>query len=152
MDETRSVLWNNPLDRSADLCVLTPTEQGWLLEGLVLVPIDEGPARCEYRVEADASWGTRSARVDVQHPVSGRSVELRRSGDQWLVNEVHEPALDGCTDIDLRVTPATNTLPIRRLALAVGDASTLRAAWVGFPDLAAVASPVGMPGHRKRRR
>ena len=43
--------------------------------------------------------------------------------------------LDGCEDVDVRVTPATNTLPIRRLELAMHQAVEVRAAWVGLPDL-----------------
>ena len=33
------------------------------------------------------------------------------------------------------MTPATNTLPIRRLALPVGKTEAVTAAWVKFPDL-----------------
>ena len=44
-------------------------------------------------------------------------------------------ALKGCTDVDLGCSPATNTLPIRRLRLAVGASHTIRAAWVRFPEL-----------------
>jgi len=43
--------------------------------------------------------------------------------------------LAGCTDVDLGFSPSTNTLPIRRLALAVGKSETIEAAWVLFPDL-----------------
>src|SRR5205814_2718699 len=41
----------------------------------------------------------------------------------------------GCLDVDLGITPSTNTLPIRRLGLAVGQAKEVRAAWIVFPEL-----------------
>lgn len=41
----------------------------------------------------------------------------------------------GALDIDLGFTPATNTLPIRRLALAVGETKPVRSAWLRFPEL-----------------
>lgn len=44
------------------------------------------------------------------------------------------PAIDGCQDVDLAVTPATNTLPIKRLRLPVGGSASLVAAWVKFPE------------------
>jgi hypothetical protein len=47
------------------------------------------------------------------------------------LREIH-----GCDDVDLAVTPATNTLPIRRLNLQVGSGESVIAAWVKFPDLA----------------
>jgi hypothetical protein len=42
----------------------------------------------------------------------------------------------GCNDVDLSVTPATNTLPIRRLDLPIGKSESVIAAWVKFPELA----------------
>jgi hypothetical protein len=45
------------------------------------------------------------------------------------------PDLDNCLDVDLEWSPSTNTLPIRRLGLAIGDMKTVTAAWVRFPSL-----------------
>lgn len=41
----------------------------------------------------------------------------------------------GALDIDLGFTPVTNTLPIRRLALAVGASAPVQSAWLRFPEL-----------------
>jgi hypothetical protein len=38
----------------------------------------------------------------------------------------------GCTDIDL-ISASTNTIPIRRLGLAVGETAEVGAAWLRFP-------------------
>jgi hypothetical protein len=45
------------------------------------------------------------------------------------------PALDGLADVDLAITPSTNTLPIRRLDLAVGSSAEVDAVWVRLPEL-----------------
>ena len=45
------------------------------------------------------------------------------------------PDLHSCEDVDLALTPATNTLPIRRLDVRVGGTASVVAAWVKFPDL-----------------
>ena len=47
--------------------------------------------------------------------------------------ELHE--LTGCEDVDLALTPATNTLPIRRLDLGIGKSESVVAAWVKLPEL-----------------
>jgi hypothetical protein len=44
--------------------------------------------------------------------------------------------VQGCDDVDLTVTPATNTLAIRRLNLQVGSSESIISAWVKFPELA----------------
>jgi hypothetical protein len=45
------------------------------------------------------------------------------------------PQFNGCIDVDLGISPSTNTLPIRRLNLAIGQPEDVVAAWVRFPDL-----------------
>jgi uncharacterized protein len=45
------------------------------------------------------------------------------------------PEVGGCRDVDLAVTPATNTLPIRRLDLGIGMSQSVTAAWIKFPEL-----------------
>jgi hypothetical protein len=64
------------------------------------------------------------------------SLEVGRdSAGKWTVGGTPAAGLDGCDDIDLGFTPATNLLPIRRLRLAVGAKATVRAAWIRFPEL-----------------
>jgi hypothetical protein len=130
-----TVLWHNPYDRSTELCQLLATSRGFALEGLVLVPVAETPALVEYRVDADDGWVAQRARVRIESGGSDRELELIRDGDGWRAGGRRLDAVDGCIDVDLRVTPATNTLPIRRLALEVGAGADVRAAWVGFPGL-----------------
>jgi hypothetical protein len=129
------VLWHNPFDRSTERFRLIEEDGVVVLEGLVLAPADGEPARVEYRVEADAGWSTRRARLRIDAATWTRAIELERDGERWRVDGGHDPALDGCTDVDLRITPATNTLPIRRLALEVGERGRIACAWVGFPGL-----------------
>lgn len=43
-------------------------------------------------------------------------------------------AVDGCVDLDLSFTPATNLMALRRLALAPGQGAELRSAWLEWPE------------------
>jgi hypothetical protein len=56
------------------------------------------------------------------------------SGDWWRDGE-RMPDLEGLVDIDLAISPSTNTLPIRRLTLDVGGEASTDAVWVQFPSL-----------------
>lgn len=40
------------------------------------------------------------------------------------------PSVEGCSDLDLGFTPATNLLQLRRLALADGQAADVPVAWL----------------------
>jgi hypothetical protein len=75
------------------------------------------------RVECVANDATHT--LTLEHESTGR----------WLQNGAYRPELDGCTDPDLEWSPATNALPIRRLAEAQQESLKIRAAWVRFPTL-----------------
>jgi uncharacterized protein len=44
-------------------------------------------------------------------------------------------AVKDCLDVDLELSPITNTLPIKRLNLAVGQSEEIAVAWIRFPSL-----------------
>lgn len=70
--------------------------------------------------------------------IGDREIELSVSVDveqRWHVNGTACPAVAGCIDIDLGFSPATNLLPIRRLALSIGKEAEVRAAWLPLPSL-----------------
>jgi uncharacterized protein len=134
--EIASVLWHNPHDNSAELCRLLETPGGFALAGTALVPVAHKPARADYRVETDRRWLTMRAHLVLES--AGESNELRLDSDgngHWTLGGTRQPHLDGCLDVDLRLTAATNALPIRRLGPDIGKIVETRAAWVGFPDL-----------------
>ena len=58
----------------------------------------------------------------------------------WEVDDELASHLDGCPDADLGWTPASNTVPIRRLGLEVGETAGITTAWVRFLELDVEAS------------
>lgn len=98
---------------------------------------DHGPFRLTYRLTWDESWRLRDAELVVATERSTRSLSLQtdglghwRDGDGRAIDE-----LDGCMDIDIWPTPFTNTFPIRREPMAVGERRQFRMAWISAPEL-----------------
>jgi hypothetical protein len=109
---------------------------GWRIRGSVEVLEDRVPARLRYLVECDSEWRTRSAAVEGEIPGESVTMALRADGrGRWTGEGVNLPHLDGVLDVDFGFTPATNTLPIRRLKLRVGETAPVTTAWLRFPEL-----------------
>jgi hypothetical protein len=129
-----TILWqrlDQPGHDSARLALESPH---WRIAGTAVFAQNGRPCRVDYEVTCDAAWQTLSARA--RGWVGGKTINVDLTVDAarvWRMNGVECPAVQGCLDVDLHFTPATNTLPIRRLALAVGRESPVRAAWLS-PD------------------
>ena len=93
-------------------------------------------AQLRYTVLCDSRWCTRSAVVEGRVDGEPMRLALAASGaGEWTREGRILEGLAGALDIDLGFTPATNTLPIRRLGLAVGESAPVRSAWLRFPGL-----------------
>jgi len=51
------------------------------------------------------------------------------------------PELDGCLEVDISITPLTNTLPIQRLKLEPGESREIRAVYIELPQLSVSVMP-----------
>ena len=110
--------------------------QEWILRGTILLMEEGFPAEARYEVICDDSWRTRRADISLRDNSGERSLRIIVEDGLWFVNGCVIDAIAGCTDIDLEWSPSTNTLPIRRLPMAVGEKSgPIVAAWVRFPSL-----------------
>ena len=100
--------------------------------------VEDGEAwGVRYDLEVDGRWATRSALVLGLAAQGSYAVRLEGDGaGRWLVDGVHAPELDGCLDVDLEASAGTNCLPVRRLALAVGERAEAPAVYVRAADLA----------------
>ena len=137
---TRRVAWRRSDEVAADEhCTLTLRDGALSLIGTVLGSEEGSPVRVEYRVLTDRAGMTTAVHVRDLRGFDTRTIGLERNAKgSWTVDGVAARALRGCTDVDLGCSPSTNTLPIRRLGLAIGKSQTIQAAWVRFPELAVV--------------
>lgn len=128
-----TILWRRLDLPGHDSCRLAASAAGWHLRGTAVFRHEAGPAHLRYDVRADAHWRTREGRVDGW--VGDRPVRLRvrRLASGWEVNGAASERGQECVDLDLGFTPATNVLPVRRLALVVGEAAEVAVAWLDVP-------------------
>jgi uncharacterized protein len=128
----RSVLWRGP-DGSLERCTLLESRAGVRLAGTVLRPMTGIPLEVRYVIDLDRKFTTLRAEVRV---ADGASLVLESDGrGRWTSDGRDLRFADGCRDVDLEVSPATNTLPIRRLHPKVGETVTPQGLWVRFPSL-----------------
>lgn len=136
-DLKRVVIWRNLLLNGTDYCGLWHTAEGWLLKGTAVgVLRDQQPVLASYEIHCDENWLTHRVQVErtIGSDVKTLSLSVESRG-VWRGSGQELRGIQGCDDVDLALTPATNTVAIRRLSLQVGSSVSIIAAWVKFPEL-----------------
>jgi uncharacterized protein len=144
----RTLLWQGIALPGSEWCALEREPDGWRLRGIVLTEVATVPVVVHYAVGLATDWSTRVVEIAMRSGAESepRRLKLTVAPDQrWHIEREPVPdpampvddlaALDGLVDVDLGFSPVTNTLPIRRLEPAIGEAVAVTAAWVRFPEL-----------------
>ena len=109
----------------------------WIFRGTILTLAHDSPAEARYEIACDTWFHTQRANIFLRDSSGERSLKIDARDGRWFENGRENEMIKGTVDIDLGWSPSTNTLPIRRLNLEVGQASgEVIAAWVRFPELA----------------
>lgn len=133
-----TVLWQR-LDRSSIEFSQWEWDRAVVFGGEVVGDLNGALGRVKYQVRVGEDQFTRGARIHLWSNRGHHQLHLFRSyTGEWQANGRARPDLTDATDVDIGVTPATNTLPLRRFRLAVGESRDLVAAWVRFPTLSVV--------------
>lgn len=136
-----SPIWNKRHERiGLEYLVLTRTTAD-----SVILAIDDRdtPFRLDYHLRWAQSGRLREADLVLAKGQSRRSLVLRSDGrGTWKhAGGQHIPELDGCIDIDIWPTPFTNSFPIWRTPLAIGQREEFSMAWIDGTRLTMEAKP-----------
>jgi uncharacterized protein len=128
--QIHTILWRRVDNPGHDACRLLELGDAWRLEGTAVFRQEGVPACLTYKVDCDANWRTREGVVHGWVGTSPLDLRITRADGMWTLNGQVVPQLDGCADLDIGFTPATNLIQLRRIALQVGDAVEVPVAWL----------------------
>ncbi len=136
MSRERSVMWVSWTNVGLEHLALTWSEEGVRADGVVIGVEGGVQFRVRYEVRCEAGWRVREVKV-ASLVSGGASVRLLADGQgRWTTLDGEPvPALEGCVDVDISVTPFTNTLPIRRLDLKPAESEEIRVVYVAVPEM-----------------
>ncbi len=127
--------WQGWSGNSIEHTIVCRNGQSNSAEGVIIAEEGQEKFAVRYLIDCDRSWTVQQAQIEL---IGGKSgIELRRDRNGKWTGGAGEylSHLDGASDIDLSVTPFTNTLPIHRLGLRVGQSAEILAVYIHFPEL-----------------
>ena len=131
----KPIRWTDWQGNGTEHCHVSITPNGVVIEGVV-AGTRGGLYGATYRVSTDEAFNTR--RVGIAY-VGGEVLDVEADGQGNWIDRIAMsalPELEGCLDVDIGVTPATNMLPVLRLSsqgFAEGESRDILAAYVPLP-------------------
>jgi uncharacterized protein len=133
-----ALVWRRVLDNgSMEFANVAPSGSGFELTGTIVAVHEREPLEVKYRLECGPDWSTRAISIEQRRGFQRSTLSLAvDDAGAWSDSRTGRlDSLTGCLEVDLELTPITNTLPINRLKLAIGQREEIAVAWIRFPSL-----------------
>lgn len=127
------VVWNRLDEPGIEQCRVTEGAGGVHVAG----DVEGAFGTCSYELQATPTWEF----VRLVLSSRGATVAVGRTADGWLVDGEPRADLVAAHEVDISVSPLSNTLPIRRLALGIGESADITTAYVDVPALTVTTDP-----------
>jgi hypothetical protein len=131
----KTMIWQNIESFGLEYTELSFNEKVINVDGTVIVLENNYPYKVNYHITLDNNWVVKQLDVVIDH--INQTLHLSSNGKgQWFdENGVEISHLSGAIDIDLSITPFTNTLPINRLKWRKQVPNHFEMVFISVPDL-----------------
>ena len=122
-----NLLWSGIEYSSLENCLVTTTDAGSEITSTIVGYQNNKHYRVLYRILTNPLWETIFFEIDSRHSNQQQTISYTGDGKgNWTGHGKEIIEFKGCIDIDIPLTPFTNTLPINRLKLAIGQEQEIK--------------------------
>lgn len=122
-----NLLWTGREYYSLENCLVNTTDSGSDINSVIIGEYQGKIYKVEYQIKTNADWETVFVELHSRH--SNQQQHLIFEGDgkgNWIANGRQADEFKNCIDVDIPLTPFTNTLPIKRLRLMKDSAQEVQ--------------------------
>ncbi|MCD6063500.1 MAG: hypothetical protein K0R82_1411 [Flavipsychrobacter sp.] len=120
------VLWASKEYQSTENCIISVSDKGVETHSVIVGASGNLPFCAEYLIKTNADWETCYCQLSLQINGNTKTVLVQKEKDGWLQDGKLVSAFDGCMDVDIPITPFTNTLPVNRCKMAINESCPIK--------------------------
>ena len=121
-----NIIWNGREYNSIENCVVTQTQNGTKVDSVIIGVYLSIPYCIAYRLKVNAHWETTLVELKTQLFSKRRTLRYESDGSgHWIGKGKTTNMLIGCKDVDISLTPFTNTLSVKRLQLQISESQEI---------------------------
>lgn len=130
-----NLLWSGHEYHSLENCLVGKTAGGVKVVSVILGNYGGFIYRVDYELVINSKWEAVLLKMKTQFGDKLETLQLEHDGrGNWKENGLLAERLKGCIDVDISLTPLTNTPPINRLRLSEGDGQEIVVAYINVLD------------------
>ena len=123
------VTWKGKFYESLEHCSIKQSAKRTTIASTIVGVHKRNIYQLNYLVETNNKWETKLAEVEIVLNNTRQKITCKKEKGKYFINGKRSADFDSVTDIDITLTPFTNTLPIRRLLLKNGEKATINVAY-----------------------
>ena len=106
-----NILWTGREYYSLENCLVHSTEQRAEINSVIIGTYQSKIYRVEYQIKTNENWETVFFELKSRHSNNTEHLKITSDGKgNWFSNNKKVDEYSGCVDIDIPLTPFTNTL------------------------------------------
>ena len=114
--------------------MITTNSAGFVVNSQLTGSFENTIMRIDYQLQLDHHWNTLSVIANSRHAEHTNAISFTGDGlGNWKFNGKPVPEFDGCIDVDISVTPFTNSLPVNRLKLNISEHRQIKVLYINLP-------------------
>jgi hypothetical protein len=122
-----NLLWRGREYYSLENCLVDGTPDAFTIKSTIIGYYQEKIYRLEYSIQTNKAWRTLAVEINSWHDNQTQRIHFKGDGEgNWTDDGKTIEAFTGCIDVDIPLTPFTNTLPINRLKLSKGQTQEIK--------------------------
>jgi len=133
-EKNQAIVWKSSFINTTEFTTIK-TGKSIIVDGYITGEGFGKLFQVSYKLTIDPKWQIEAFHIELLSDTSFSLSFQKNRNNQW-VNEQGEllADLNECTDIDISLTPFTNTLPIKRLNLPVGASKEITVIYIDLPS------------------
>ncbi len=118
-----NLLWTGREYYSLENCLVDTKATGSEITSTIIGWYEKKIYKVAYRIKTNQNWETIFFEINCQHSDQAQLIRFEGDGKgNWVSDGKKADQFRGCIDVDIPLTPFTNTLAIRRLKLSQNQA------------------------------
>ncbi|WP_160847724.1 putative glycolipid-binding domain-containing protein [Pontibacillus yanchengensis] len=130
---SQRIIWQNKETAGCEYVHIIEDDESIIAKGTVLFVEKGQPYQVNYEIEVDQHWITKGVRIQLNEAYKELNLQTNNKG-KWCLNGNRVKDMDGTIDVDLSVTPLSNTLPIKRCTWREGETKTFQMLYIDIPS------------------